>query len=67
MMVERYPDLKEEGGSSIPGYEISSPLDRINLFCQVVVPRVRFGASLLAFCLETERKKKKSHVFLWWE
>ena len=27
MMVERYPNLKEEVGSSIPGREISSLLD----------------------------------------
>ena len=27
-MVERYPNLKEEVGGSIPEYEISSPLDR---------------------------------------
>ena len=27
MMVERCPNLKEEVGSSIPGYEISSLLD----------------------------------------
>jgi hypothetical protein len=28
MVVERYPNLKEEVGSLIPGYEISSLLDR---------------------------------------
>ena len=28
MMVERYPNLKEEVGGSFPGYEISSLLDR---------------------------------------
>ena len=28
MMVERYPNLKEEVGGSIPGSEISSLLDR---------------------------------------
>ena len=28
MMVERYPNLKKEIGSSIPGCEISSLLDR---------------------------------------
>ena len=28
MMVERFPNLKEEVGSSNPGYEISSLLDR---------------------------------------
>jgi hypothetical protein len=28
MMVERYPNLKEEVGGSIPGREISSPLDK---------------------------------------
>jgi hypothetical protein len=27
MMVEKYPNLKEEVGSSIPDYEISSLLD----------------------------------------
>jgi len=29
MMVERYPNLKEEVGGSIPGFEISSLLDKI--------------------------------------
>jgi hypothetical protein len=28
MTVERYPNLKEEVGGSIPGFEISSPLDK---------------------------------------
>jgi hypothetical protein len=27
MMVERYPNFKEEVGGSIPGYEMSSLLD----------------------------------------
>ena len=27
MMMERYPNLKEEVGSSIPGYELSSLSD----------------------------------------
>jgi hypothetical protein len=31
MMVERYSNLKEEVGSSIPDYEISSLLDKKNL------------------------------------
>jgi hypothetical protein len=31
MMVERYPNLKEEVGSLIPGCEISSLLDKKNL------------------------------------
>jgi hypothetical protein len=29
MMMERYPNLKEEVGGSIPGCEISSLLDKI--------------------------------------
>jgi hypothetical protein len=31
MIVERYPNLKEEVGGSIPGCEISSLLDKRNL------------------------------------
>jgi hypothetical protein len=34
MMVERYPNLKEEIGGSIPSWEISSLLDK--KICQVV-------------------------------
>ena len=29
LMMERYPNLKEEVGGSTPNYEISSPLDGI--------------------------------------
>ena len=29
MMVEKYPNLKEEVGGWVPGYEISSLLDKI--------------------------------------
>jgi hypothetical protein len=31
MMLERYPNLKEEVGGLVPGCEISSSLDRKNL------------------------------------
>jgi hypothetical protein len=31
MMLEKYPNLKEEVGGSIPRYEISSLLDKKNL------------------------------------
>jgi hypothetical protein len=31
MMVDRYPNLKEEVGDLIPGYEVSSLLDKKNL------------------------------------
>jgi hypothetical protein len=52
MMVERYPNLKKEVGSS----EISSLLDRIT--CQVVVNYLLcFGVDMLAFCLKKEKEK----------
>ena len=47
--MERYPNLKEEVGSSILGCEISSLLD-IKLACWSTASC--FGASLLAFCLQ---------------
>jgi hypothetical protein len=54
MMVKRYPNLKEEVGSSIPGYEISSLLE--NKTCQVVNCLLCFGVGLSAFCLKKKRK-----------
>jgi hypothetical protein len=47
MMVERYPNLKEEVGSSIHGCEISSLLER-NI-CGVVKCLLCFGVGLSAF------------------
>ena len=44
MMVERYPNLKEEVGGLIPDYEISSLLDRVT--CQVVICLLCFGVGL---------------------
>ena len=49
VMVERYPNLKEEVGGSILGCEISSLLDRIT--CQVVDCTLCFGVGLSAFSL----------------
>ena len=40
MMVERYPNLKEEVGGSIPGHEISSLLDKnLALACRPSVKK----------------------------
>ena len=40
MMVERYPNLKEEVGGSIPGCEISFLLDRnMELACRPFVSK----------------------------
>ena len=50
MMVKRYPNLKEEVGSSIPGYEISSLLDKKT--CHVVNCLLCFGVGLSAFSLK---------------
>ena len=52
MMVERYPNPKEEVGGSIPGCEIST--------CQVANCLVCFGASLSVLCLKKNEKKKLS-------
>jgi hypothetical protein len=48
MMVERYPNLKEEVGGSIPR-EICSQLDR--RICQVINCLLCFGVGLSAFSL----------------
>jgi hypothetical protein len=54
--VERYLNVKEEVGSSIPGCEISSLLDRIT--CQVVVNYLLcFGVDMSALCLKKEKEK----------
>jgi hypothetical protein len=46
MMVERYPNLKEEIGGSIPSYEISSLLD---------IKLVTWSADLCALALACRR------------
>jgi hypothetical protein len=48
MVEERYPELKEEVGNSIPGCEISSLLDRIT--SRVVICLLCFDDSMSAFC-----------------
>jgi hypothetical protein len=55
MMMERYPNLKEEVGSSIPCYEISSLLDRVLARWNCLLC---FGAGLLAFYLKKIKNKK---------
>ena len=50
MMVERYPNLKEQVGGLIPGCEISSLLDR-NLVL-----------ALSTFCLQKEKRKRKLNI-----
>ena len=54
-MVERFPNLKEEGDGSIPGYEIFSLLDRKP--CQVVNCLLCFGPGLSTFCLKEKEKQ----------
>ena len=58
MMVDIYPNLKEEVGGSIPDYEISSLLDE--KACQVVNCLLCFGAGMLAFYLKNCIYKKKN-------
>src|ERR1700737_1792034 len=56
LMVEGYPNLKEEVGGSNPGCEISSLFD--GKTCQVVNCLLCFGAGLSAFCLKIKNKNK---------
>jgi hypothetical protein len=53
MMVERYPNLKEEVGGSILGCEISSLLDRKT--CQMVNCLLFFDVSMLTFCFKINK------------
>jgi hypothetical protein len=55
MMVERYPNLKEEVGGSIPSCEISSLL--INKTYQMVNCLMCFGARMSAFWFKKKEKK----------
>ena len=57
MMMERYPNLKEEVRSSIPDYEISSPPNDKNLADGQQPPC--FGVGLSVFRLK--RKGKRNH------
>ena len=56
MMVERYPNLKEEVGGSIPGCEISSVLDKKDLQDCLLC----FGVGMLASV--SKKKKKKNGI-----
>ena len=58
MMVERYPNLKEEVGGSIPGCEISSLLDR-TLSLVVVNCLLCFSIGMSSFCLRLTFKKNQ--------
>jgi hypothetical protein len=51
MMVERYPNLKEEVGGSIPGCEVSSLRDIKT--CQAVNYLLYFGIDLPTFYLKS--------------
>ena len=55
MMVERYPNLNEELGGSIRGYEISSLLDIKT--CHVVDCLMCFDVGMLVFCHQKKIKK----------
>jgi hypothetical protein len=59
-MIEKYPNRKEEVGSSIPDSEIFSLLDWKT--CQVVKCLLFFGTSMFAFCL-----KKKESINLYYK
>ena len=51
MMVERYPNLKEEFGSLIPNYDISSlPNGKL----------AKWSIALLACCLKKKKKEKRN-------
>jgi hypothetical protein len=56
MMVERYPNLKEEVGGSIPSDEISSLPDKKN--CKVANCLMCFGARMSAICLPKKKVEK---------
>ena len=53
VMVEGYPNLKQEVGGSKPGCEISSLLDE--KLARWSLPPV-LGVGLSAFCLKTKKK-----------
>ena len=53
MLVERYPNLKEEVGGSIPGCEISSLLDKKLVRWSIV------SCALAAVRLPKNKKRKK--------
>ena len=70
-MVERYPNLKEEVGGSIPGCEISSQISKKKLAVQFLALKsplylmenlpggqllLCFGVGLSAFYLKKEKK-----------
>jgi hypothetical protein len=55
MMVERYPNLKEEVGGSIPDCEIPELLDKET--CKVVNCLMCFGVGLSAFYLKNQKEK----------
>ena len=55
MMVERYPDLMEEVGNSVPGCEISSLLN--TKFAKLVNCLMCFGVGMAPFYLKKERMK----------
>ena len=60
MMVERYPNLKEEVGGSKLGFEISSLLDKKT--CQVVNYLLCFDVGMLTFCLQKFKKKTQERI-----
>ena len=56
MMLEKYPNLKEEVVGSIPDCEISSPLDRKVTKWSIA------SCALVAFCLPTHTHTKKTLI-----
>jgi hypothetical protein len=60
MMVERYPDFKEEVGGSISSCEIISLLDI--KACQVVNYLLCFGVDMPTFCLKIILSKRAIHL-----
>ena len=74
MMVERYPNLKEEVGGSIPNCEISSQLDKkiqVTILCQKLASKkianclLCFGAGMSTFCLK-QKEKRRRRMKTWW-
>ena len=59
--MERYPNLKEEVGGSIPRCEISSTLDiKLARWSTVLC----FGVGMSTSCLKKEKKREKESLDL---
>ena len=71
MMAERYPNIKEEVGSSVPGYK--NLLSTWRKTCHVVNCLLCFDVGLSAFCLKKRKKEnwtthgpRRPYTTGWW-